>query len=77
MNPAALMLVAGAVVVGTRWASDKKITGKMVMGGLVATFGVAAIAEANERLALLFAALILTGVLLTDGAAFFKGLKLG
>lgn len=76
MNPAALVIVSGVVVVGSRWATGKEVSAKIVVGGLFATFGVAVIAEADTKLATLFAALILTGVLLTDGVAFFKKIGL-
>jgi hypothetical protein len=77
MNPSALVLISGVVVVGSRWATGKTVTAKIVIGGLVTAFGVAVIAEADIKLATLFAALILTGVLLTDGVAFFKKMGFG
>lgn len=77
MNPAALVIASGVIVVGSRWATGKSVSAKIVVGGVIATFGVAVIAEVDTKLATLFAALMLTGVLLTDGVAFFKKMGLG
>jgi hypothetical protein len=68
--------MSGVIVIGSRWANKKSVPTTMVIGGVVAAFGVAIISEANAHLGLLFAALILAGVVLTDGVAFFKKLGL-
>lgn len=64
MSPQSIALLTVAIVAGGNIATGKKVTAKLIIGGLILAIGLAVMNEWNEKLATQFAYLILIGALL-------------
>lgn len=74
MSPEGLALLSMVVVVGGRFATGKKVTGKIVVGGLILATFLAVMAEWRADFAKQFGVLILVGVLLVYAVPVFDNL---
>ena len=71
MNTTNAVLLAALLTVSGQWARKKPLTAKIAVGAVFTALGLAAISNADEKLARDFATLILVGSVLYNGPVLF------
>lgn len=76
MSPVSAIFLSGTVVLAGRWAEDKEITHKIVVGMVFSAIFLSAISQYDQKFSGQMATLILVGVLLRYGVPITKKMGL-